>query len=152
MPEARVEELPRRFFEAVERGDRKTALGAVRALYEAGTRGDWELVYGFFDPEIEWIPPTHSLTAGTYRGPEQAAAEVKAWTEPFADFEWEPRDLIVAGDRIVVEGVMRGRGRESGVEVKQDEFHVWTVRNGKIVRLEMHHERAAALRAAGLGD
>jgi ketosteroid isomerase-like protein len=43
-----------------------------------------------------------------------------------------------------------GTGRRSGVEVDSPGFSVWTFRAGKVVRLLVHYDRAAALKATGL--
>ena len=43
-----------------------------------------------------------------------------------------------------------GRGRGSGVTVDTEGAHVWTLRDGKVVRLEAFADRAKALAAVGL--
>src|SRR5215211_253819 len=49
-------------------------------------------------------------------------------------------------------GHQRGRGVASGVSVESGEAHVWTVRHGKAVRLEMFHTVNDALEAVGLRE
>jgi ketosteroid isomerase-like protein len=44
----------------------------------------------------------------------------------------------------------RARGRDSGVLLETPEQHVWTVRDGKVVRIEWFHDEPAAKLAAGL--
>jgi ketosteroid isomerase-like protein len=46
----------------------------------------------------------------------------------------------------------RGRGKGSGVPVDNEGAHVWALRDGKVVRLEIFADRADALAAAGLAD
>ncbi len=46
----------------------------------------------------------------------------------------------------------RGRGRGSGVEVDARFYDVYTLRNGKIVRVDEFAEREDALEAAGLSE
>ena len=122
----------------------------VRRGYEAFREGGIEAAAELLDPDIEWIPPKESPHAGTYRGPNAVKSEVQEFTSPFEGYEWEPREFIDAGDRVVVIGYHRGRGRQSGVEIGQEETHVWTLRQGRITRMEMFHERAEAFEAAGL--
>jgi hypothetical protein len=43
-------------------------------------------------------------------------------------------------------------GKTSGVEADARGGHVWTMRNGKAVRLEVHAHRHEALEAAGLSE
>jgi hypothetical protein len=45
------------------------------------------------------------------------------------------------------------RGRASGIELDWKSYgQIWTVRNGKIVRVEFVHNREEALEAAGLAE
>ena len=41
-------------------------------------------------------------------------------------------------------------GHESGVPVELNSTQVWTVRDGKVTRIDNYTERAEALEAAGL--
>ena len=45
-----------------------------------------------------------------------------------------------------------GRGRTSGVDVHGQTGHLYTVRAGHIVRVELYRGRAEALSAAGLQE
>ncbi len=45
-----------------------------------------------------------------------------------------------------------GRGKGSGVDVDTEGAHVWTLRDGKAVRLEIFADRARALQAVGLAE
>jgi len=59
--------------------------------------------------------------------------------------------VIHVEDRQVVVAVRDGgRLRQSDAEVWNRFFHVWTFRNGKIVRRSSHSDRDRALEAAGL--
>jgi ketosteroid isomerase-like protein len=137
---------------AAERGDEAETLEAARRAYRAYLRGEVGLESEAVDPEIQWEPPGHSLTAGEYRGPSAAEREVRAWREPFEDFSWEPKEVILGEDRFIVVGDMRARGRGSGAEVEAEELHVWALREGRIVRMQMFHDRAEALLAAGIAS
>jgi ketosteroid isomerase-like protein len=123
---------------------------AVRLGYEAFNEGDLNQAFALLGPDFEWVPPEDSLTAGTYRGPREVRAEVAAWTDPFKDFRWEIAEVIDAGEHIVVVGNMSGRGKVSGAPVSLEEVHVWTVRDGRPVRMQMYHDRAKGFAAAGL--
>jgi hypothetical protein len=43
-----------------------------------------------------------------------------------------------------------GRGKESGASVDTEGAHLWTLREGKVIRLEVFSGREKALKAAGL--
>lgn len=141
--------LPRRLAAALVRG-------TLRGIYERlGRAGEIEV--RFLDPEVEWRPPPTSPMAGVYRGREQASAEFAAWTEPFEGWRWQPEELIDAGFRDedwvwLVRGNESGRGIGSGVDAEARQFHVLTLRRGRLARMEMYHDRSDAMRAASLTD
>ena len=141
--------LPRRLAAALVR---ETLRGIYERLGRAG-----EIEVRFLDPAVEWRPPPTSPVAGVYRGREQAIAEFETWTEPFEDWRWQPEELIDAGFRggdwvWLVRGNESGRGVGSGVEIGARQFHVLTLRRGRLARLEMYDDRSAAMRAASLID
>jgi ketosteroid isomerase-like protein len=47
---------------------------------------------------------------------------------------------------------LRASGRASGIEGEFRIFQAWTIRNGKLVRLESYLSRDEALEAAGLRE
>jgi ketosteroid isomerase-like protein len=125
----------------------------VRQIYEVfATRGP-EAAGEYLDVNIEWLPPIDAPTAGTYRGIEQVKAQLADWTGQFSGYAWEPQDFISAPEgRVVVIGQQHGRGVVSGVDVEEGAVHVWTVREGKAIRLEMYRSREEALEAMGLRE
>jgi ketosteroid isomerase-like protein len=152
MPVEGPEEARRSLVEAIGAGDVDTALEVVKEVYAAGSRGEWDLARGLFDQEIVWEPPSGGPTAGMYRGAQGAIDEVGTWTEPFEDFDWRPERLAVNGDRVLVAGRMSGKGRGSGIPVEAEEFHVWTLRGDRIVRLQMFLDEGEARAAAGIAE
>jgi ketosteroid isomerase-like protein len=70
----------------------------------------------------------------------------------FSDARAEINELIDAGDRVLVGTTARGRGKQSGVESGWHLWHLWTLRDGKIVRGEGFTDRDEALEAAGLPE
>ena len=131
-------------------GDPSLVLAAAKRGYAAFLRGEMSLDDPAVDPDVEWIPPKHAPTAGAYRGAAAAEEEVQAWREPFDDFRWEPKEVLLGEGCFVVVGDMAGRGRTSGLEVQTEESHVWTLRDGRMVRMQMFLDRSEALAAAGL--
>ncbi len=88
--------------------------------------------------------------ASEYRGFEGFLAATAEWTEGFEDHSVEPRQFINTGERVLVEAMQRGRGKESGVPLEEPWWFVYTVRQGKIARLEIYADRAKAYAAAEL--
>jgi ketosteroid isomerase-like protein len=64
---------------------------------------------------------------------EEAAASI---TRAFDEVSFEDTEVIDAGDRVLVLSTFVVHGRGSGVTHRQPQGYVWTLRNGKAVRLE----------------
>ena len=66
--------------------------------------------------------------------------------------EDNPDELIDMGDRVVSVVTSRSRGRTSGVEVESHHAAIWTVRDGRIIRVVWFSTRDEALAAVGLSE
>ena len=87
----------------------------------------------------------------TYHGLEGARKFIADWTESWQDWELEVVELIDAGeDRVLAILHQRGRSKTTSLEVEMDFAQLWTVRDGKQVRMEMYADPAAGRAAAGL--
>jgi ketosteroid isomerase-like protein len=74
------------------------------------------------------------------------------WTSPFESFRIHVERVIDAGDRVVSLVRQVGRTKTGGVEIEAPAAAVWTIRDGKLRRVEFHLDQEAALRSAGLGE
>jgi ketosteroid isomerase-like protein len=119
--------------------------------YEAFNCGELDDAIAMFDPEIvwnTWIVPGPG--GATYRGHDGVR---ELWSDArhvFGDFRNDPERIISAGDRMVAFVCVRGRGKESGVEVEGRIAHVHTFRGGKVVKVDSYEDRDEALREAGV--
>ena len=120
----------------------------VRTIY-----AEWQDGFGgLLDPEIEWVNPPEAIETGTRRGIEAFAAAANSVTDTFESSRVDFDKLIDAGEKVVVLGTLRGRGRGSGAEVERRQGYVWTIRDGRAVRFEWFPEQRQALAAAGLSE
>jgi ketosteroid isomerase-like protein len=87
----------------------------------------------------------------TYEGIDGARLFIREWTAAFDDWAIEVEAIHDAGDDRVV-GVLRQRGRSksAGVPVDMRYAQVFTIRDGKQVRMEMYDDPDDALKAVGL--
>ena len=122
----------------------------ARRGYEAFARRDLDAVFELFDPEIEAHDPPEMPDAAIHRGHDAVRRDWEQTYELFEDFTIEVEETLDCGDDVVVFLRYRGRGSESGAEVEALMAHVWTVRNGKAIRLRQFLDREQALEAAGL--
>ena len=125
----------------------------ARSSFEAFSRKDLAALRDrFFAPEIEWRAVTGVPFEGTYRGVDEVLRGCTDWVASFDDFSTQLEEVIDGGDRVVVCHRMRGRGKESGVEVDLALTQVVTVRGGKLVNITDYWTREDALEAVGLRE
>ena len=130
------------------------ALNVVRRVYDALGRRDSAAVLALYHPEVEFDASGTAAGAmegdGIYRGHTGLRRWARQWREVWDDYEETCEELIDAGDRVVAVVAGRGRGRVSGIDVAFPRAGVWTVRGGKVVRVEWYSTRAEALACAGV--
>jgi ketosteroid isomerase-like protein len=126
----------------------------VRRIYDAWLAGDFHAVYAALDASIELNPDPEATWVGigqVYRGHDGMRSYMSSVYEAFEDYRPEVEQLIDAGDQVLTLAIEHGRGRGSGAEVQANKTaHLWTMRDGKAIRLDLYLNRNEALEAAGL--
>jgi ketosteroid isomerase-like protein len=113
----------------------------LRSSYEAWNRRGYDAVNGILDPELELRLPEGGLNTGIRRGREPVRQFLETVLEAFDSVRLEPEGFFDKHDRVVVLVRLVARGRGSGVELAIRPAHVWTIRSGKAVRLDVYPER-----------
>ena len=120
-------------------------------MYAAWDAEDLAAVLALLDPEFEWVNPSYAVHPGTRRGHDGMEKVMENLRE---SFEHQTRVLgeveELPGDRVLWHTIFCARGRDSGAQIEVEEQHLWTLRNGKIVRIQWFHDVDEARRAAGL--
>ena len=109
--------------------------------YAAFSAGDVETVMSLFDDDVEWVQPGESAVSGTYHG----KAEVMEYMGRMAEKALKVKliRLLAEGDTVVAITEVTVGG-ETG-----EDADVFTIRNGKTVRAEMHGDTALMERVFG---
>jgi ketosteroid isomerase-like protein len=102
----------------------------------------------YADPGLVWNPIEESPT----QGHEAVRASFARWKAEWDDYRLVPEEFVDRGDRVVVTVYLRARGRGSGVEVEARFHDVYTLRDGKIVRMDQFTERSEALEAVARSE
>jgi ketosteroid isomerase-like protein len=102
----------------------------------------------YADPSIVWNP----IEASPTQGHDAVRADVASWKSAWDDYELTPEEFVDRGDRVVVTVRLQARGRGSGVAVDARFYDVYTLRDGKIVRMDQFADRSEALEAVGRSD
>lgn len=72
--------------------------------------------------------------------------------EAFEEVVVQPEKFFDSGERIVAFVTLRSRPSSSSAVMEIRIGHIWTMRDGKAVQLEIFPEREKALEAVGLSD
>jgi hypothetical protein len=123
----------------------------------AANRRDFDVLLYGFDPAIEMEGPA-SQVGGYFppdlpvihRGRDGYRRMWEALTEVWPDLTLEPQELIDFGDRLLAAVRLRAHGRQSGIELDQLIFQLFTLNRGLVIRQKDFVEREQALEAAGL--
>ena len=126
----------------------------VRRLFEAAARKDSEGVLALYHPDVELDTsrsPLGRLVGGdAYRGHGGVRRFYRAYDEAWEQIDHDIEELIEAGDQVVSVVTIRARGRTSRAEVDLSMSGLWTVQEGRIVRVTYFQSPEEALAAAGL--
>jgi ketosteroid isomerase-like protein len=130
----------------------------VRRLFDAVARRDAATVLSLYDPNVEWDGTRHrwgEVMPGEahWHGHDGLRKFFRAYYETWEDLQNKIEETIDAGDHVVAVVNSRARGRASGVEVEwAGHASVWTILDGKIVRVLWFPTREEALEAVGLQE
>jgi ketosteroid isomerase-like protein len=119
----------------------------MRSAFDAFGRGDLEAVLALCDPEVVLRDPQRTGT--TFRGAEGIRRFWQEWLENWQEYRVEPSDFEEHGDEVLVRAEQSGRGKLSGIELRQDLFSVARVRNGKVVEYRLYTNREDAVASMG---
>jgi ketosteroid isomerase-like protein len=112
----------------------------VKAFYANLARGAGQAAVALLHPQLSW---TEGERTPYYTGELTSIDAVVATVlEPiirdFEDFAANPTEYVAQGERNAAAGRYRGRHRRSGRVLDAPFVHLWTVRNGAIVRFTQH--------------
>lgn len=123
---------------------------AVRRLYAALSRGDYAAVMAMYSDDFE--QDLTRVDGEINRGKDAVTRGWVRWVAPWDEFRMHAEEVIDAGEKVVALVRQSGTGKQSGVPVHLDFGAVWTVRDGRLLRLVVYPQRRDALAAVGLSD
>jgi len=103
--------------------------------YKCFATGDVPGLLATFDENIAWTEAEGFPYGGTYTGANAIVENVfmKLGGE-WENFSAVPDELLDAGDNIIALGHYSGKFNETGKSMRVPFAHVWTLRDGKIVK------------------
>ena len=127
-------------------------MDTLEAVYDAINRSDLDEILHLQAEDVEWHGPVaFPDLAGPHRGHDGVRAYAQHISDAWEEFTVRPERFLDLGERVLVLTRERGRGRSSGIEVQsQPTAHLWTLRDGVVVRFQVFWDREEGLEAAGV--
>ena len=123
----------------------------VRRGVEAFNSGDigriLELVHADFEAVV---PPELSTEPDTYRGHDGVRRYFESFQDVMDEIRYEPERFWDLGDSVVVEMRVTAKGRQTAITVEQQIAQVWTIRDGKVLRVHTYPSLPDAVEAVGI--
>ncbi len=136
--------------------DPATSAGELEAKLRLGIEtfnsGDYEAALGFFHSDAVIDSSAAFVVHGPYEGIEGVREFYGTIAGAFEEFRVEPEEIRIRGDRALVIAKTRGRLRGSEDMIVNDEFDLWTLRDGKAARLEIFFDRGEAEAALAVDE
>jgi ketosteroid isomerase-like protein len=127
-------------------------LALVKSIYASWEKGDFSSA-DWADPEIEFAM-YGGLSTGEWRGIEEMTETWATMLRAWVDLRAIPEEFRELDDgRILVFLRNEGRGKGSGIDIhgiSARSANVFTVRDGKVKRLELYWEREDVIVELGL--
>lgn len=118
----------------------KTNLEIIREFYETL---NLELV----DPDVDWKVADGLLVDGHYQGRKAVQEWADKLAAQFDDWKNVPEQLLDMGDVIIALGHYRGRSKVTGKTFNVPFSHIWSIEDGRIIKLNQHINRSMLHRA-----
>ncbi len=127
-------------------------INIVRDMYDAFGRGDIAAITAVMDPAIEWNEAENFPYADNnpYVGPDAVVEGV--FGRIASDWEYwslDTESFLDAGDYVVVTGRYHACHRQTGNEIRAQFAHVWTLREGRVIRFQQYADTAQVAQAVG---
>ena len=124
-------------------------LKTLRWIYNGWEKGDFRAGVGAFDEHVILVMDPEFPDAGVHAGVEGVRDYMTRLLEAFDDFTITAESIEETGDTFLVKVNQKGTGRDSGAEVANRYFQLWTFRGDAVIRLDSVKEEERARAALG---
>lgn len=130
-----------------------TNLALVLSVYDAFRRGDIATILNHLDPQadLHFEGPSAIPWAGNRHGRENWAKFFQTVGENLDEITVTMEPFAVQGDNVVTAGRYQARVKLTGKRIDSPLVHLWTIRNGKVVRCQELTDTATEAAACTAG-
>lgn len=124
-------------------------IAIVQAAYNHFKTGNIPGLIETLADDVEWqLPEIEGVPFSGKRTGKDAVAEFFASVGANQDsLQFEPREFVAQGDKVVSLGHYKWRVKATGREFESDFVHVFTIRDGKTVAFQEYMDTADTVRA-----
>jgi ketosteroid isomerase-like protein len=132
----------------------KQGIAAINEAYAQDDIAPWrEQVERIVDPEVVLESGIDAFTEGDWHGREGAVQFVTNQMEVLKKMWMRLDEFIEVDEDCFIVGItFGGQARHTAIPVEMHPFHVFTLRDGKILRWQVFLAREQAIAAAGLEE
>jgi ketosteroid isomerase-like protein len=122
----------------------------VRGLADAITREDVEAALTVCHPEIEFLSVL-AVSGRAYVGHAGIRQYFEDVASAWAEWTVDVHRVVSRPDgRVAILMTMRARGKGSGAGLSEETAHIWTIRDGRLLRNQPFRDPGEALRELGV--
>jgi ketosteroid isomerase-like protein len=122
----------------------------VKQHYAALSRADYAAAMDMYAEDFE--QDLTRVDGEINRGKDAVSRAWVRWVAPWDEFCMQAEAVIDAGEEVLALVRQSGIGKQSGVPVKLDFGAVWTVSDGRLLKLVVYPRRSDAFAAVGLSE
>jgi ketosteroid isomerase-like protein len=128
-------------------------LETLRQILEAFNSKDIERALALTHPDFDLeVPPDLSAEPDSYRGHDGMRRYWESFEDVMDEIRIEPEQLFDAGEAVVVAIHLTAKGRRTAIAVEQRSAGVWTICDGKVIRIRAYRSLSEALKGVGLPE
>lgn len=133
-----------------QRVDERQEIQVVQELYDAFGRGDLPAILDCLAEDVDWHyvgRPQDVPFAGPRLGRDVMVDFFTTVAAVAEVIEFGPLEIMTCGEQVIVLGQEKARARATGRVWETPWVHIFTVREGRIVRLREFYDTAAVAEA-----
>jgi len=121
----------------------------IRKGYEGVNNRDFSFMRRLWADDVELVLPPEFPGTQTARGPEGFLSAMAELEEAVKDIRYEPEELLDVEDRVLATVRFTAIARHTDIAMDTLVYWLYTIRDGKVVKMVVYLDRAEALEALG---
>ena len=108
----------------------------LKKMEELLNRRDLDAYVECMDPAIEWHVAREDPDKDVHRGRDAVRAYVEGWIDAFSDLQIHMEEASLSDDQVRTVIRLTGEGAASGTPLDDRVGFVWTLRDGRVTKVE----------------